>query len=148
MLQVSTNKPSLAKRLSRLVNRIKLACQVIVAPERAIGAATGQLVTYDPATRRLVIEGDFEIRATGNLFLNSDQHVVLCSGNTAGQYTHGVWLNPNWEDVDAIHIDSQHRSVGESNLQPDDRQELAGPDTGHAGSSCGSCSCQDSHASN
>ena len=148
MLQFNTIKPSLSKRLKGLICRVKLACQIIVAPERAISAATGQLVTYDPSTRRLIIEGDFEIRATGNLFLNSDQHVVLCSGNAAGHYTHGVWLNPNWEDVDAIHVNSQHRSIGESDLQPDAGPEFISIDPSHAELSSVSCPCENRISTN
>lgn len=102
-----------------IFQRIKLACSVLVAPANTIAAQAGQLISYDPVNRRLVIEGDFEIHATGNLYLNSDQHVVVRSGNDGGQYTHQIHLNPVLEDSDAIHVEvDQYGSPREQSLQP------------------------------
>lgn len=103
-----------AELILGLFQRVKLACKVLVAPRNVVAQAVGQLVTYDPDKRRLVIEGDFEIHATGNLYLNSDQHVVVRSGNDGQDYTHGIHLNPEIEYREAIHVHiGEHRSTSE-----------------------------------
>ena len=112
------NRLSLPNPILDLVQRIKLACKVLVAPRHAVAASAGQLISYDPDNRRLIIQGDFQIHATGNLFLSSDQHVVLSSGNDGETYTHQIHLNPELEIDDAIHVqDDQHRGTGEPALQ-------------------------------
>lgn len=90
-----------------LIQRFKLALQVLVAPRHVVMAPADQLISYDPIQRRLVIQGDFQIHSTGNLYLTSDQHVILSSGNADGDYTHQIHLNPVLEEEDTIHVDQQ-----------------------------------------
>lgn len=126
----------LPKALLDLLQRAKLAYQVLVAPRHVVATSIGQLVSYDPVNRRLVIDGDFEIHATGNLYLNSDQHVVVHSGNRAGTYTHKIWLNPDLEDEYAIHVEGEQGSSSERDLQSITGQEGFGTPADHGEDHC------------
>ena len=56
----------------------------------------------DLTNRRIIIPGEFNFHATGNLTLSSDQHVIIKSGQTAeyrAGYVHGIWLNPIQDEL-------------------------------------------------
>lgn len=87
-----------------------------MAPSDLAKVSKGSPVFYDPETRRLFIDGDFQIHSTGNLILSSDQHVVINSGNDGMDYTHQVHLNPPLEREDDIQF-TQQGSIGKRTLQ-------------------------------
>jgi len=131
----SMNRQSPVDMILDLIRRFKLAAQVLVAPSSVVSSSVGQMITYNSKTRRLEITGDFEIHATGNLYLSSDQNIILHSGNSDGEYTHQIHLNPDLEEDYAIYVD-QPGSPGEWDLQPQNRLESPSSptDNGNAGS--------------
>ena len=130
--------------LTDLWQRIRLAYGVLTAPRPLAVAPVGLPLVYDPVTRRLVITGDFEIHATGNLFLSSDQHVVVQSGNEGGEYTHHVHLNPDLEEENAIRIEGREPgSPGQPDLQSHDGAKYLDAPADHGDDAC---SCSDTNA--
>lgn len=118
----SMNRQSPVDMILDLIRRFKLAAQVLVAPSSVVSSSVGQMITYNSKTRRLEITGDFEIHATGNLYLSSDQNIILHSGNSDGEYTHQIHLNPDLEEDYVIYVDQQGSSR-EWDLQSQDRLE-------------------------
>jgi hypothetical protein len=102
-----------------LISRVKLALQVLMAPNDLEKVTKGSPIFYDPVSQRLLITGDFQIHATGNLILSSDQHLVINSGNDGIDYTHQVHLNPPLERENDIQF-TQPRSIGKRALQSPD----------------------------
>lgn len=81
--------------LTNFFNRIALAVKAFNKPN-VMCIEIGNGVILDLSNNRLVIPGDFEFHAEGNLRLTSDRHIILKSGQDADRregYTHSIWLN-------------------------------------------------------
>lgn len=61
------------------------------------------IVSYDPKTKTFTIDGDIFLKFTGNLYLNSDKHVIINSGkgldpNREDGVPFSVWFNSELDD--------------------------------------------------
>lgn len=85
-----------------LLRRISWSIKAFKAPSKQPVLHLGNGVMLNLEHGVVVIDGDFDVCATGNLRLRAEKHLILESGQNQEErpgYLHSIWLNPVYDDA-------------------------------------------------
>lgn len=83
------------KTLDYVISRIKSVFSLLLEQKPRIVLEDGS--TVDFKTGEIFINGDLKLHVKGNLYINSDKHIIINSGQKDEEYRKGykysIWLN-------------------------------------------------------